>query len=172
MSYTSSLFSPYLGALELQFALSPFYTFVALYRMVLYQLKSIELNDYILIYGQNKNRGFTKILTAIPLKTQHSPLFFFFLQPFIKTNSTNQDNTKQPQTLALGTRSKPKNRGNPYKGPIIHTKKPRNPNTLDFKTKTYLSLVFFSFSFFFLFFLFFSPFSSSPMFALAFVRQK
>ena len=73
-------------------------------------LESIHLEDSNLIYNQNNNRGFTKILTAISLKTQHPPLFvvfvFFFLQPFLKTNSTNQDNTKQPQTLALGTRSK------------------------------------------------------------------
>ena len=62
----------------LQFALGPFYTFVALSLMVLYQLESIHLDDSNLIYGQNKTRGFTKILTAIPLKTQHSSLFFFF----------------------------------------------------------------------------------------------
>ena len=76
VSYTSSHFSPYLGSLELQFALGPFYTFVSLYLMVLYQLESIHLDDSNLIYNQNKNRGLTKILTAIPSKTQHSPLFF------------------------------------------------------------------------------------------------
>ena len=76
VSYTISPFSMYLGALELQFALGLFYTFVALSLMVLYQLESIHLDDSNLIYSQNKNRGFTNILTAIPLKTQHSPLFF------------------------------------------------------------------------------------------------
>ena len=34
------------------------------------------MDDSNLIYSQDKKRGFTKILTAIPLKTQHSPLFF------------------------------------------------------------------------------------------------
>ena len=76
VSYTSSPFSPYLGALEIQFALGPFYIFVALSLMVLYQLESINMDDSNLIYSKNKNMGFTKILTAIPLKTQHSPLFF------------------------------------------------------------------------------------------------
>ena len=67
VSYTSSPFSPYLGALELQFALGPFYTFVALSIMILYQLESIHLDDSNLIYSQNKNRGFTEIFTAFPL---------------------------------------------------------------------------------------------------------
>ena len=35
--------------------------------MVLYQLESIHLDDSNLIYSQNKNMGFTKILTAFPL---------------------------------------------------------------------------------------------------------
>ena len=92
MSYTSSPFSQYLGALELQFALGPFYKFVALYLMVLYLFESIDLDDYNLIYRQNKNMSFTKILTAIPLKTQHSPLFFYnhsskFIMEFIQNNS-------------------------------------------------------------------------------------
>ena len=77
MSYTSSPLSPYLRALELQFDLGPFYTFLSLSLMVLYELKSIHLDDSNLIYSQNKNRGFTTILTVIPLKTQHSPLFCF-----------------------------------------------------------------------------------------------
>ena len=41
--------------------------------MVLYQLESLYLDDYNLIYSQNKNRGFDKILTVFPLKTQHFP---------------------------------------------------------------------------------------------------
>ena len=49
-----------IGALEIQFALGPFYTFVALSLMVLYQLESIHLEDYNLIYSQNKQRGFYK----------------------------------------------------------------------------------------------------------------
>ena len=67
VSYTSSPLSPYLGALELQFALGPFYTFVALSLMVLYQLESSHLDDSNLIYNQNKNRDFTEILTAFSL---------------------------------------------------------------------------------------------------------
>ena len=78
VSYMSSPFSPYLGALELQFALGPFYTFVALSLMVLYQLKSIHLDDSNLIYSQNKNRDFTEILTAFPL------LYNMILMPSIQ----------------------------------------------------------------------------------------
>ena len=78
VSYTSSPFSPYLGALELQFALGPFYTFVALSLMVLYQLESIHLDNYNLIYSQNKNRGFTEFLTAFPL------LYNMILMPSIQ----------------------------------------------------------------------------------------
>ena len=67
VSYTGSPFSPYLGALELQFALGALYTFVALSIMILYQLESIHLDDYNLIYSQNKNKDFTEIFTAFPL---------------------------------------------------------------------------------------------------------
>ena len=78
MSYTSSPLSLYLGDLELQFSLSPFYTFVALYLMVLYQFESIHLDNYNLIYSQNKNKGFTEILTAFPL------LYNMILMPSIQ----------------------------------------------------------------------------------------
>ena len=78
MNYTSSPFSPYLGALELQFALGTFYKFVALSLMVLYQLESIHLDDSNLIYSQNKNMGFTEILTAFPL------LYNMILMPSIQ----------------------------------------------------------------------------------------
>ena len=78
VSYTSSPFSPYLGALELQFALGPFYTFVALSLMVFYQLESMHLDDSNLIYSQNKNRAFTEILTAFPL------LYNMILMPSIQ----------------------------------------------------------------------------------------
>ena len=73
MSYPNSPLSPYSGALVLQFSPSPFYTFLALSLMVPYQLKSLHLDDYNLIYIQNKNKGFDKFLTAFPLKTQHFP---------------------------------------------------------------------------------------------------
>ena len=78
MSYTSSLFSPYLGVLELQLDLGPFYKFVALSLMLLYQLESIHLDDSNLIYSQNKNRGFIEILTAFPL------LYNMILMPSIQ----------------------------------------------------------------------------------------
>ena len=85
MSYPSSPLSPYLGALELHFALGPFYTFLDLYIMVLYQLELLHLDDYNLIYSQNKNRGLDKILTAFPLKTQ----------PFPFTNITQNQSNQQ-----------------------------------------------------------------------------
>ena len=78
VSYTSSPFSPYLGALELQISLGPLYKFVALSLMVLYQLESIHLDNYNLIYSQNKNRGFTENLTAFPL------LYNMILMPSIQ----------------------------------------------------------------------------------------
>ena len=90
MSYLSSHLSPYLGALELQFSPNIFYTFVDLSLMVLYQLESLHLDDYNLIYSQNKNKGFDKILTAFPLETQHFPF----------TNITqNQSNQKYSSKL-------------------------------------------------------------------------
>ena len=78
VSYTSSPFNLYLGALELQFALCPFYTFVTLSLIVLYQLESIHWDNYNLIYSQNTKRGFTEILTAFPL------LYNMILMPSIQ----------------------------------------------------------------------------------------
>ena len=75
MSYSSSPFSPYLGALQLQFTLIPFYNFLSLSLMVLYQLESIHLDDYNLIYSQNKNKGFYKKFDSTSFK---NPTFFFF----------------------------------------------------------------------------------------------
>ena len=92
MSYPSSPLSPYLGALELQLALGPIYKFVSLSLMVIYQLESLHLDDYNLIYSQNKNIVFFyKILTTFPLKTQHFP----FLQTLNKTNSNQSQPTIQ-----------------------------------------------------------------------------
>ena len=96
MSYPSSPLSPYLGALELQFSPSPFYTFVYLSLMVLYQLESLHLDDYNLIYSQNKNRGFDKILTAFPLKTQHFP-FTNITQIQSNQQYSSKLNPTQPQ---------------------------------------------------------------------------
>ena len=96
MTYLSSPLSPYLGALELQFAPGTFYTFVELSLMVLYQLESLHLDDYNLIYSQNKNMGLDKILIAFPFKTQHFPF------TNITQNQSNQQyslklNPTQPQ---------------------------------------------------------------------------
>ena len=73
----------------LQFAPGPFYTFVSPFLMVLYQLESLHLIDYNLIYIQNKNRGFDKFLTAFPLKTKHFPFYKISSKPI-------QINTKTP----------------------------------------------------------------------------
>ena len=86
MSYSNPPLSPYSGALMVQFALRPLYTFVTLSLMVLYQLESLHLNDYNLIYIQNKNRDFDKILTAFPLKTKHFPFYKQSSKP-IQTNT-------------------------------------------------------------------------------------
>ena len=103
MSYPNPPLSPYSGALMVQFALSPFYKFVALSLMVLYQLESFHLDNYNLIYSQNKNRGFDKILTAFPLETKHFSFYNHSSKP-IQTNPTNTNqqyssklNPTQPQ---------------------------------------------------------------------------
>ena len=102
--------SPYLGALELQFAPSPFYLelkfapspfykFVALDLMVLYQLKSLILDDYNLTYSQNKNRVFEKKkLIATPLKL-HYFLYTKISQNQSKPIKTTKNNLEKPPKL-------------------------------------------------------------------------
>ena len=97
MSYMISPLSPYLGALELQFALSPFYEFVVLSLMVLYQLESLHLDDYKLIYSQNKNRGFYKNFDSISFENPT----FSFLQPFLKTNMEFTQNNSTTLVLVV-----------------------------------------------------------------------
>ena len=111
VSYTSSPFSPYLGALELQFALGPFYTFVSIYLMVLYQFKSIDLDDYNLIYSQNKNRGFTKFLTAFPLKPIQ-PIQNQSRQYKTTSNPSSRNYIKNPRTMEIHIKVQKSN--NPY----------------------------------------------------------
>ena len=82
----NSPLSPFSGALLLQFAPGTFHKFISLYLMVLYQLESIHLIDYNLIYSQNKNRGFDKFLIAFPLKTKHFPFYKHSSKP-IQTNT-------------------------------------------------------------------------------------
>ena len=95
MSYPSSPLSPYLGALELQFDPSPFYTFVALSLLVLYRLESLDLDDYNLIYIQNKNMGFLQNFDNISFENSTFSLFTDTIQNQSKPIPTN--NTKQPQ---------------------------------------------------------------------------
>ena len=91
-----------------QFSFGPFYTFVALSLMVLYQLESIHLDDYNLIYIQNNNKGFDKILTTFPLKTKHFSFYNHSSKP-IQTNTNQQYfsklNPTQPQN-SFTTRTK------------------------------------------------------------------
>ena len=94
-------FKSVFGSLNLQFSLGTFYTFVTLSLMVLYQLESIHLDNSNLIYSQNKNRGFTKHLTAIPLKTQHSPLIFFFFTTNPQNHNTSIINKKVIQNHSI-----------------------------------------------------------------------
>ena len=95
MSYPSSPLSPYLGGLELQFSPGPFYKFVALSLMVLYQLESFHLDNYNLIYIQNKNRGFFQNFDNISFENSTFSLFTNTTQNQSKTIPTN--NTKKPQ---------------------------------------------------------------------------
>ena len=100
VSYPNPPLSSYSGALVVQFSLGAFYTFVALSIMVISQLESLHFNDYNLIYIQNKNRGFDKILTTFPLKTKHFSFYNHSSKP-IQTNTNQQYssklNLKQPQ---------------------------------------------------------------------------
>ena len=95
MSYPSSSLSLYLGALELQFSPGLFYKFVSLSIMVLYQLESLHLNDYNLIYSQNKNRGFLQKFDNISFENSTFSLFTNTTQNQSKPIPTN--NTKQLQ---------------------------------------------------------------------------
>ena len=95
MSYPSSPLSPYLGALDTQFAPGPFIKFVSLSLMVLYQLESLHWDDYNLIYNQNKNMGFLQIFDSISFENSTFSLFTNTTQNQSKPIPTN--NTKQPQ---------------------------------------------------------------------------
>ena len=75
MSYLSSHLSPYLGALEIKFTPGPLYTFVSLYLMVLYQFESLPLDDYNLIYSQNKNMVFLQNFDSISFENSTFSLF-------------------------------------------------------------------------------------------------
>ena len=93
VSYPNSPLSPYSGALVVQFSIGPFYKFVAISLMVLYQLESLHLDDYNLIYSQNKKRGYDKILTKFPLKTKHLSFYNHSSKP-IQTNTNQQYSSK------------------------------------------------------------------------------
>ena len=95
MSYPSSHLSPYLGALELQFAPGLFYTFISLSLMVLYQLESLNLDDYNLIYSQNKTMSFLQNFDSISFENSTFSLFTNTKQNQSKPIPTN--NTKQLQ---------------------------------------------------------------------------
>ena len=104
MSYLNPPLSPYSGALVVQFDLCPFYIFVALSLMVLYQLESLHLDDYNLIYSQKKNRGFDSI--------SFGNQTFLFLQSLLQTNPNQyqptiffktQPNTTPKAKLLLST---------------------------------------------------------------------
>ena len=98
MSYLNPPLSPYSGELVVQFALGHLYTFIVMSLMVIYQLESLHLDEYNLIYSQNKNMGFDKILTAFPLKTKHFSFYNHSSKP-IPTNNTLQNSTQHnPKT--------------------------------------------------------------------------
>ena len=63
--------------------------------MVLYQLESLHLDDYNLIYSQNKNRGFLQNFDSISFENSTFSLFINTTQNQSKPILTN--NTKQLQ---------------------------------------------------------------------------
>ena len=99
MSYPSSPLSPYLGALELQFAHGIFYTFVSLSLMVLYQLESLHLDDYNLIYCQNKNMSFLQNFDSISFENSTFSLF---------TNTTQNQSKPIPTSYTKQLQHNPK----------------------------------------------------------------
>ena len=109
MSYPNSPLSPYSGALVLKFSPSPFYKFVSLSLIVLYQLESLHLDDYNLIYIQNKNRGFDKYLTVFPLKTLHFPFTNIHQNQSkpIPINNTLQNSTQHNPKLIYNQSKSP-----------------------------------------------------------------
>ena len=95
----------------LYFATSPFYTFVSLALLVLYQFESLHFDDYNLTYSKNKNMSFLNFLTATPLKTQHFPFYNHSNKP-IQTNTNQQYSSKlnptQPKQVEMsGSLDKP-----------------------------------------------------------------
>ena len=102
LSYPNPPLSQYSGALVVQFDLGPFYTFVALFLMVLYQFESLHLDYYNLIYRKNKNMGFEKIMTTFPLKTKHVSFYNHSSKP-IPTNNTLQNSFTTKTKLFLST---------------------------------------------------------------------
>ena len=101
MSYLNSPLSPYSGALVLQLAPDPFYTFVSLSLMVLYELESLHLDDYNLTYIQNRNRDFDKLFYSISFENPIFPFYKYSSKP-IQTNTNeryySKINPKQPLT--------------------------------------------------------------------------
>ena len=90
--YPKLTFKPIFGSLSAAiFSWSLLYI-LYLSVMVLYQLESLHLVDYNLIYSQKKNRGFGKFLTAFPLKTKH----FSFYKHSSKPIQTNTKTHLQP----------------------------------------------------------------------------
>ena len=103
MTYPNSPLSPHSVALVLQFAPGPFYKFVSLSLMVLYQLESLHFHAYNLTYSKNKNMGFDKFLTTFILKTQHFPFYKHSSKP-IQTNPNQQYSSKfNPKTTPNST---------------------------------------------------------------------
>ena len=86
---------PIFGSLIATICSGLFFTFVVISLMVLYQFESLHLDDYNLIYSQNKNKGFDKFFTAFPLKTQHFP---FTNIPQNQSKPTPINNTLQNST--------------------------------------------------------------------------
>ena len=93
VSYPKLTFKPIFGSLSATICSCPFYKYVSLSFMVLYQLELLNLVDYNLIYSKNKNRGFDKVLAAFPLKTKH----FLFYKHSSKPIQTNTKTHLQPK---------------------------------------------------------------------------
>ena len=89
MNYPKLTFKPIFRSLRATICFGPFYKFVAPDLVVIYQLKSLYLDDYNLTYSQNKNKVFEKKINSNSFETSPFPLYKNFSKP-IQTNQNNQ----------------------------------------------------------------------------------
>ena len=98
MSYPKLTFKSRFGSLRATIYSLSFYKFLAPALMVIYQLESLDLDDYNLTYSQNKNRDLKKF-EINSFETSPFPLCKNFSTP-IQSNQNNQTQLREtPKTF-------------------------------------------------------------------------